>query len=175
VLSDFFESIFPTLAFGAHPLKGCAAETKCLWRRVSEFRMCSRNAQSPVELYGEISAANLDVFGCKAKNFGCKLGYKGQKCGRVSEIRCELSAFFASAEFPVAEARPDSQSTGRSRPKRICTQRLVDVCFTPESGHKSDIVRCPLSAKSGNRGPFLRDSNCDSFVVSKGACRGGSP
>src|SRR5271169_362575 len=27
----------------------------------------------------------------------------------------------------------------------------INVCFTPESGHDSDIVRCPLSAKSGSR------------------------
>jgi len=29
----------------------------------------------------------------------------------------------------------------------------INVCFTPESGHDSDITPCPLSANSGHHSP----------------------
>src|SRR5271169_948509 len=52
-------------------------------------------------------------------------------------------------------ARPANVRFGsKADVRRSC----CDVCFTPESGHDSDIAPCPLSAKSGHGSDaFFRD------------------
>ena len=55
------------------------------------------------------------------------------------------------------------------------TRSSPNVCFTPESCRGFRRSACPLRAKSGHCGPFLRDKNKPSIGIARGACHETSP